>query len=66
MATLPATSCECERSVRMLKLAKSSLGSTMTEDRFNGLTMQCHRDARLDADEVATKFSQYQPRRMGL
>ena len=67
MATLPVTSCECERSVSMLKLAKSSLRSTTTEDRLNGLLMmQCHRDVRLDADEVVTKFSQYQPRRMGL
>lgn len=67
MATLPVTSCECERSVSMLKLAKSSLRSTTTEDRLNGLLMmQCHRDVRLDADEVVTKFSQYQPHRMGL
>jgi len=51
----------------MLKLAKSSLRSTTTEDHLNGLLMmQCHRDVRLDADEVVTKFSQYQPRRMGL
>ena len=67
MTTLPVTSCECERSVSMLKLAKSSLRSTQTEDRLNGLLMmQCHRDVKLDADEVVTVFSQRQPRRMEL
>ena len=67
MATLPVTSCECERSISMLKLAKSSLRSTTGEGRLNGLLMmQCHRDVSLDADEVVTKFSQCQPRRMEL
>ncbi len=67
MATLPVTSCECERSISMLKLAKSSLRNTTTEVRLNGLLiMQCHRDVSLDADEVVTKFSQNQPRRMEL
>ena len=66
MATLPVTSCECERSISMLKLTKSSLRSTTTEDRLNGLLMvQCHRDI-LDADEVVTKFAHSQPRRMEL
>ncbi len=67
MATLPVTSCECEPSISMLKLAKSSLRSTTSEDRLNGLLMmQCHRDVHLNADEVVTKFSQCQPRRMEL
>ena len=67
MATLPVTSCECERSISMLKLTKSSLRSTTTEDRLNGLLMvQCHRDISLDADEVVTKYAHSQPRRMEL
>ena len=67
MATLSVTSCECERSISVLKLAKSSLRSTTTEDRLNGLLMmQCHRDVSLEADEVVTKFSECQPRRMEL
>ena len=58
MATLPVTSCECERSVSMLKLAKSSFRSTQTEVCLNRLMMQCHRDVKLDADEVVTVFQQ--------
>ena len=67
MATLPVTSCECERSISMLKLTKPSLRSTTTDDRLNGLLMmQCRRDISLDADEVVTKSSHCQPRRMEL
>ncbi|KAI6651303.1 hypothetical protein LOD99_5269 [Oopsacas minuta] len=67
METLSVTSCECERSISVLKLAKSSLRSTTTEDRLNGLLMmQCHRDVSLEADEVVTKFSECQPRRIEL
>ena len=67
MATLPVTSCEGERSISMLKLTKSSLQSTTTEDRLNGLLMvQCHRDISLDADEVVKKFAHSQPHRMEL
>ena len=31
MATLPVTSCECERAISLLRLIKSSLRSTMTQ-----------------------------------
>ena len=66
-ATLPVISCECEQSISMLKLTKSSLRSATAEDRLNGLLMmQCHRDVSLDVDEVVTRFSQCQPRRMEL
>ena len=34
-ATLPVTSCECERTISMLKLLKTSLQSTMGNDRLN-------------------------------
>jgi len=39
VATLPITSCECERSISMLKLLKTTLRSTMTENRLNGLAL---------------------------
>ena len=39
LATLPVTSCECERSISMLKLLKTSLRSTMGNDRLNGLAL---------------------------
>ena len=65
MATLPVTSCECERSISMLRLVKSALRSTMAEDRLNGLAMmQYHRDVTLDVDEVVKEFSLRHPRRL--
>ena len=45
MATLPVESCECERSISMQKLIKTSLRSTKTQERLNGLAMmQFYRD----------------------
>ena len=65
MTTAPVTSCECERSISMLRLIKTSLRSTMTEDRLNGLAMlQYHRDVPLNADEVVKEFSVRHPRRL--
>ena len=53
VATLPVTSCECERSISMLKLVKTSIRSTMSQDRLNGLAMlQYHREMSIEADEV--------------
>ena len=39
MITLPVTSCECERSISMLRFIKYSLRSTMGQSRLNGLGM---------------------------
>ena len=39
MATIPVTSCECERSISFLGWIKTSLRSTMGQDRLNGLAM---------------------------
>lgn len=65
MTTAPVTSCECERSISMLRLIKTSLRSTMTEDRLNGLAMlQYHRDVPLNADEVVEEFSVCHPCRL--
>ena len=65
MATLPVTSCECERSISMLKLVKTALRSTMTENRLNGLAMrQYHRDIPVRADEVVQEFVHCHPRRL--
>ena len=43
LATLPITSCECERSISMLRLVKTALRSTMSETRLNGLAMLQYR-----------------------
>ena len=39
MITLPITSCECECSISLLRLVKSALRTTMTEERLNGLAL---------------------------
>ena len=65
MGTLPVTSCECERSISMLKLLKSPLRSTMGQERLNGLAMlYYHRDIEITPDEVVDEFSRCHPRRM--
>ena len=57
LATLPITSCECERSISMLRLVKTALRRTMTETGLNGLAMlQYHQDILLTADEVVQQF----------
>ena len=43
VATLPVTSCECERSISMLKRVKTPLRSTMVEERLNGLAISPRR-----------------------
>ena len=64
-ATLPVTSCECERSISMLKLLKTSLRSTMGNERLNGLAlMLIHRDIELNPDAVVEEFSRRHPRRL--
>ena len=39
MATLPVTSCECERSISMLRIVKSQLRSSMGQNRLNNLAL---------------------------
>ena len=57
-ATIPVTSCECERSISMLRLVKTPLRSTMTQERLNGLAMmQYNRNIPIDVDEVVEKFA---------
>ena len=57
MATFPVTSCECERLISVLKLIKTSLRSTMTQDRLNGLAMMhYHRDIDIDPQTLSKNF----------
>ena len=50
-ATQPVTSCECERSISKLRLLKSVIRTTMTEDSLNGLALlSVHRDLNLNLD----------------
>ena len=44
---------------------QTSLRSTMTQDRLNGLAMMhYHRDIDIDPQDVVKEFSQRHPRRM--
>ena len=54
MVTIPITSCECERFFSLLRLLKSTIRTTMTEVRLNGLAlMKYHQDIKLDPDDKA-------------
>ena len=65
ITTLPVTSCECERSISLLRHLKTSLRSTMGEDRLNSLALlKCHREVDIDPEEVVEEFSHRHPRRM--
>ena len=61
LATLPVTSCECERSISMLKNVKTALRSSMSQTRFTML--QYHKDIPVTADEVIQEYIQIQPSR---
>ena len=57
MGTLPVTSCECERSISMLRLIKSPLRSTMKQEQLHGLAMLYYnRDVEITPDEAVDEF----------
>lgn len=63
----PIGSCEAERSFSALRRIKTSLRSTMSEERLSGLTlMQVHytETLLLSCDRVVQEFVQKQPRQM--
>ena len=67
LATVPVTSCECERSFSLLRRLKNYLRNRMGEDRLNGLAlMSIHRDIEINFDDVITRFAQKKTRRMEL
>ena len=52
-ATLPVTTASSERSFSALKMLKSYLRATMTQQRMNGLSMlHVHKDLPLDKEAV--------------
>ena len=58
MASLPVTSCECERSISMLRLIKTPLRSTMGQQRLNGLALlYYHQDIDITPEEVVEEFA---------
>lgn len=67
LCTLPVTSCSSERSFSALKRIKTSLRSTMGNERLTGLTLlHIHRDIDIDIQEVIDEFARRHPRRMKL
>ena len=56
-ATLPITTASSERSFSSLKLIKTYLRSTMTNDRLNGLALlNIHKDIKLSVADVISEF----------
>ena len=67
LVVLPVTTCEVERCNSKLKLVKSSLRSTMSEDRLSSLIMlQINADAELDYTETVNIFAGRKTRKMPL
>ena len=67
VATQPVTSCECERSISKIRLVKSALRSSMTQEQLNGLTLlNVHAELQLDIDKIIDMFAKEHPRRMKL
>lgn len=67
MTTIPVTSCECERSISLLRLVKNCLRARMSEERLNGLAlMQYYHDIPIDPDRIVEDFARTHPRRMDL
>ena len=67
LATLPVTTCTCERSISVLRRLKTYLRNTMSENRLIGLALlHVHREIQLDIQEVIDRFAIRHPRRMKL
>ena len=64
-ATFPVASCECERSISVLRLLKTYLRSSMGQDRLSSLAlMYVHRDIPINKSEIVHEFGRLHPRRL--
>ena len=67
LATIPITSCECERSFSGMRRLKSYLRSTMVADRLDGLALlNFHLDRVPSVNKVINKFAGRKERRLEL
>lgn len=58
LATLPVTSCECERSFSAMRRLKNYNRSTMVADRLNGLALlHIHKEFVPSTSSVINKFA---------
>jgi hypothetical protein len=65
LATIPMTSCECERTFSAMRRLKNYSRSTMTEDRLNGLALlHIHLGIKIDRNEIINRFVSKGPRRL--
>jgi hypothetical protein len=65
--TIPATSCECERSASALRRLHTFYRACMGQERLSALALtHIHYDTDIDLDEVVTLFDLKHPRRMEL
>ena len=65
ICTLPVTTCECERSISVIRRLKTYLRATMGEERLSGLAlMHIHYDMDLNVEEIIDIFARQHPRRM--
>ena len=65
LATIPVTSCSCERSISSLRLLKNYLRNTTGQERLNGLAlMHAHRAIPLDYNKIIDLFATLHSRRM--
>ena len=62
-----ATSCECGRSISVLRRLKTDMRSCMGQERLTSLVLlHIHYDMELNVDNVVDIFSRKHPRRMML
>ena len=67
LATVPVTSCECERSISVIRRLKTYLRSTMVQVRFTSLALlSIRRDFELNLDAIINTFATKHSRRMKL
>ena len=67
ICTIPVSSCECERSISVLRRLKTYLRSSMGQERLSGLAlMHINYSMEIDLDEVINIFARKHPRRMAL
>ncbi|XP_065651041.1 52 kDa repressor of the inhibitor of the protein kinase-like [Hydra vulgaris] len=58
MGTIPITTCECGRSISVIRRLKTYMRSRMTESRFNSLAlMSIHQEIIPDVERVLNIFS---------
>ena len=67
LATIPITTCTCERCISRLCFLKTYLRSTVTQERLTGLALlSIHHDRYIDLDDIVNRFARNNERKMTL